>query len=107
MTKRIAYFESGYGRVYPPLTSQPEGSEPVVPEPEPEYTPPRLHICRVLLVLWCIAFVAMLGASYIYVLSYPMTPADHVWQAIPIGVLEALLLWGVTLALYKCARRHR
>ena len=84
-----------------------DGGAPVVPESQPEYDPPRLHICRVLLVFWCIGFAAMLGSSYIYVLSYPLEPADHVWQAIPIGALVALLAWGVTLALRRCARRNR
>lgn len=107
MSKRIAYFD--YGRVYPQPDDAPlvDGGEPVVPGPKPEYEPPRLHICRVLLVLWCIAFVAILGASYIYVIMYPLDPADHVWQAIPLGVLGALLAWGITFVLYICARRHQ
>ena len=86
------------GAYVPPVESEPES--------EPEYTPPRLHICSVLLAFWYIAFAAMLGASYIYVIQYPMEPADHVWQAPPLGVLVALLLWGITLALHRCARRN-
>ena len=69
MAKRIAYFE--YGRVYPQPEGVPlvDGGDPVVPESQPEYDPPRLHICRVLLVFWCIGFAAMLGSSYIYVIQ--------------------------------------
>ena len=82
---------------------------PAEPEPDaqPEYTPPRLHPCVVLAMLWYIAFAAILGASYLYMIQYPFESADHVWQAIPIGALVALLAWGVTLALRRCARRHR
>lgn len=107
MTKRIAYFE--YGRVYP----QPEDAVPLIddvyvpPEPEPVDDPPtRLRLCALLALLWYIAFAAISGAAYIYVLRYPLEPADHVWQAIPIGVAVALLLWGITLTVRRCARRE-
>lgn len=109
MTKRIAYFEAQYGRVYPPPEDGPplvKGAPPIGPESEPEYAPPRPRLCAVLALLWYIAFASILGASYIYLLKYPL-PADHItpWPSALLGVVVGLVLWGITLLLRRCARR--
>jgi hypothetical protein len=72
----------------------------------PEYVPPRRSVCRLLALCCDIALASILGAAYIYVLRYPLEPADHVWQSIPIGAAVALPLWGITLLVHRCARRE-
>lgn len=86
-----------------------DGGEPVVPddapETEPEYTRP--HVWGFIALLWCIVFISMHGAFLIYVALYPLDPADHVWQAIPIGVAAYGVLFAITLFVRWLARRER
>ena len=44
------------------------------------------------------------GAAYICLLRYPLDPADHVWQAIPIGFATYGVLFAITLFVRRQAR---
>ena len=111
-------FDSYFVRVYPPelppentplvgaiplindlyVPAEPEGAS------EPERAPLRPWV--VLVLLWYICHVSLIGASYIYLIQYPLEPADHVWQAIPLGWVVALALWAMTLFVRRRVRKE-
>jgi hypothetical protein len=84
-----------------------DDAPPVVPdEPEATVAPAPLRIWSVVALLWYIVHMSIVGAAYIYVMSYPLESADKQWQAIPLGAVMALLLWALTLTVRRLARQE-
>ena len=101
-----SYFARDFDGEDMPLTAS---KPPVVApeaESEPDAAPRRLRLCAVLATLWYIAFASFEIASIIFLIQYPLEPAEYFNDplAILIGLTIGFSLCGITLLVRGCAR---